>query len=483
MIRYQSVTKSSTTLFKCCYKNFINGKWLDPIEDKYCKIFSAINKDNFYFIARSTKLDIAKAVDSASIASKKWAVTPIKDRSCLLLEIAKKIEANRDLLALAEACGSGKAVKDTLTRDLPLCIDHLHFCAKTFQIQHTGSITVNSNIVSYHIHKPLGIIGQILPADSPLLVFIWSIAPAIVAGNCVIVKPSEKNPLAILTLITIIQDIIPAGVINIVNGTGIEAGKALATNISIAKVIFSGTDEIGSRILEYCEHNNTPTIVKLSGKHSCIYFEDILNQKDDFIEHSINSFIFTLFNSKSTNHPQIMIASKIFDIFILMVISKIRHLRRGKITHKNTIISDTFSTNDIRMVTDSLRENLIKFRKAQTNKNKDDHSNLTSFDITLPQHNKISHNKKSPKNMITLSIFQNEEEAYFRAYSNKYVLGSEIWTRDFALMFRLGNAIKAGNIWDHLYPTKNPKSYGDIYNNANQPSDFIKKIDIENINN
>lgn len=281
MIYANPNTAGAVVNFKETYGNFIGGEWVAPVKGEYFGNVSPVNGEVFCQIPRSTAEDIELALDAAHAAKDAWGKTSVTARSNVLLKIADCIEANLEMLAVADSWDNGKAVRETLNADVPLCVDHFRYFAGCIRAQEGGISEIDDNTIAYHFHEPLGVVGQIIPWNFPLLMAAWKLAPALAAGNCVVLKPAEQTPASILLLMEVIADVLPAGVINVVNGYGAEAGQALATSTRIAKLAFTGSTPVGAHILKCAAENIIPSTVELGGKSPNVFFEDVLDQEDE----------------------------------------------------------------------------------------------------------------------------------------------------------------------------------------------------------
>jgi aldehyde dehydrogenase len=279
MIYAKPNTQGAVVDFKQRYDNFIGGEWVPPVNGNYFDNVSPVNGKPFCAVARSDEADINLALDAAHAARDAWGRTSVTARSNILLKIADRIEQNLEMLAVAETWDNGKAVRETLNADIPLCVDHFRYFAGCIRAQEGSIGEIDEHTVAYHFHEPLGVVGQIIPWNFPILMAAWKLAPALAAGNCVVLKPAEQTPASILVLMELIADLLPAGVLNIVNGFGLEAGKALATSTRIAKIAFTGSTPVGAQIMKYAADNIIPSTVELGGKSPNVYFADVLDQE------------------------------------------------------------------------------------------------------------------------------------------------------------------------------------------------------------
>jgi aldehyde dehydrogenase len=282
MIYVAPGTDGALINFKSHYQNFIGGQWVEPFDGKYFNNISPVNGQVFCQIPRSNEKDIELALDAAHKVKDAWGSASVTERSNILLKIADRIEQNIEYLAVAETWDNGKAVRETLAADIPLAVDHFRYFAGCLRSQEGSIGDLDENTVSYHFHEPLGVVGQIIPWNFPILMAAWKLAPALAAGNCVVLKPAEQTPASILVLAELIGDLLPAGALNIVNGFGKEAGQALASSTRIAKIAFTGSTPVGSHILKCAAENIIPSTVELGGKSPNIFFKDVMDQEDEY---------------------------------------------------------------------------------------------------------------------------------------------------------------------------------------------------------
>lgn len=282
--------------FKSRYFNFIGGKWVAPLRGEYFENICPIYGKPFTEIARSTSEDIDLALDAAHVAKDSWAKTSTTDRANILLKIADRMEANLNLLAVAETIDNGKPIRETRAADIPLAIDHFRYFASCIRAQEGSIGQIDNETIAYHFHEPLGVVGQIIPWNFPILMAAWKLAPALAAGNCVVLKPAEQTPASILVWTELIQDLLPPGVLNIVNGYGLEAGKPLASSNRISKIAFTGETSTGRLIMQYASQNLIPVTLELGGKSPNVFFKDVLAKNDDYLDKAIEGFIMFALN-------------------------------------------------------------------------------------------------------------------------------------------------------------------------------------------
>lgn len=283
-------TKDSKVSFKEKYENFIGGKWVAPVDGEYFEDISPVDGKVFAKVAKSNKKDVELALDAADKAKQTWNKSTPSERSNLLLKIANRLEENLELLAVAETWENGKPIRETLAADIPLAIDHFRYFAGCIRAQEGGISQIDEDTVAYHYHEPIGVVGQIIPWNFPILMAAWKIAPALAAGNCIVLKPAEQTPVSILVLIELIEDLLPAGILNVVNGYGPDVGEPLATNPRIGKVAFTGSTEVGQKIMEYATENIIPVTLELGGKSPNVFFADVMDKDDEFLDKALEGF-------------------------------------------------------------------------------------------------------------------------------------------------------------------------------------------------
>ena len=276
--------------FHTVYGNFIGGAWLPPLNGRYFDNLSPVDGQLLCRIPRSDSADVEAALDAAHAAKDKWAAVTPAERANILNRVAQRIEDNLELLALAETLDNGKPIRETKNADIPLAADHFRYFAGCIRAQEGALSQIDGDTVAYHYHEPLGVVGQIIPWNFPILMAAWKLAPALAAGNCVVLKPAEQTPASILVLAELIADLLPAGVLNIVNGFGLEAGKPLASSPRIAKIAFTGETGTGRLIMQYASQNLIPVSLELGGKSPNLFFEDVAARDDAFLDKAIEGF-------------------------------------------------------------------------------------------------------------------------------------------------------------------------------------------------
>ncbi len=463
MIYSNPGTEGSVVSFKERYGNYINGEWTAPVKGEYFTNVTPVTGEAFCEIPRSTEEDINLALDAAHAAKDAWGKTSVTDRSNILLKIADRIEENLELLAIAETWDNGKAVRETLAADVPLCVDHFRYYAGCMRAQEGTMGELDENTVSYQFHEPLGVVGQIIPWNFPLLMAVWKIAPALVTGNCIVMKPAEQTPVSILKLMEVIGDLLPPGVLNIVNGFGKEAGEALASSTRIAKIAFTGSTPVGSHIMKRAAENIIPSTVELGGKSPNIFFEDIMQQEDDYISKCAEGLVLAFFNQGEvcTCPSRALIQESIYDEFMAIVIERAKNIKRGNPLDTDVQVGAQASQQQFEKILEYIEigknegaELLLGGNIAQVGEDFD------SGYYIEPTLLKGSNNMRIFQEeifgpVVAVTTFKDEAEALAIANDSEFGLGAGLWTRDMNRAYRMGRGIQAGRVWTncyHLYP-------------------------------
>ncbi|WPE16126.1 aldehyde dehydrogenase family protein [Candidatus Thioglobus autotrophicus] len=463
MIYAQPGSEGSVITFKARYENYINGEWTPPVKGSYFTNGTPVTGEGFCEIPRSTSEDINLALDAAHAAKATWGKTSVTERSNLLLKIADRIEQNLEMLAVAETWDNGKAVRETLAADVPLCVDHFRYYAGCIRAQEGTMGELDENTVSYQFHEPLGVVGQIIPWNFPLLMAAWKLAPALVTGNCVVLKPAEQTPVSILILMEIIGDLLPPGVLNVVNGYGKEAGQALATSTRIDKIAFTGSTPVGSHILRCAAENIIPSTVELGGKSPNIFFEDIMQQEDDYISKCAEGAVLAFFNQGEvcTCPSRALIQESIYDEFIAIIIERSKKIIRGNPLDTDTQVGAQASQEQFDKIMDYMdigakegAELILGGGVAQVGS---EFGNGYYVEPTLLKgDNKMRiFQEEIFGPIVSVTTFKDEAEALAIANDSEFGLGAGVWTRDINLAYRMGRGIQAGRVWTncyHLYP-------------------------------
>ncbi|RZI62264.1 MAG: aldehyde dehydrogenase [Rubrivivax sp.] len=445
--------------FKKRYDNFIGGQWTAPRDGQYFDVITPITGQVFTQAARSTAADIDLALDAAHAAAEKWGATPAAERGNVLLRIADRIEQNLELLAYAETVDNGKPMRETLNADLPLAVDHFRYFAGCLRAQEGALSEIDANTIAYHFHEPLGVVGQIIPWNFPILMAAWKLAPALGAGNAVVLKPAESTPVSILVLAELIADLLPPGVLNIVNGYGKEAGMPLAQSKRIAKIAFTGSTVTGRVIAQAAATNLIPATLELGGKSPNVFFPDIAAQDDDLFDKAIEGLVLFAFNQGEvcTCPSRALIHESIYDKFIARAIDRVKAIKQGNPLDTDTMMGAQASSMQLDKILSYLeigkREGaqcLIGGGRAQLG------GDLAGGYYIEPTLFKGTNDMRIFREeifgpVLAVTTFKTEEEALRIANDTPYGLGAGVWSRDINTAFRMGKGIKAGRVWTNCY--------------------------------
>ena len=449
---------SAKVQYKSHYDNFIGGKWVAPVKGQYFDVITPITGRPYTKAARSTAEDITLALDAAHAAADKWGRTSPAERANLLLKIADRIDQNIELLAYAETVDNGKAIRETLNADVPLSADHFRYFAGCLRAQEGGISEIDENTVAYHFHEPLGVVGQIIPWNFPLLMAAWKLAPAIGAGNCVVLKPAESTPISILVLAELIADLLPPGVLNIVNGYGREAGVPLATSDRIAKIAFTGSTSTGRLIGQAAANNLIPATLELGGKSPNVFFEDVCAADDEFLDKAIEGLVLFAFNQGEvcTCPSRALIQESIYDRFMDRAVARIRAIKQGNPLDTETMMGAQASEEQMTKIQSYLdlgkqeAQCLVGGEVARLS------GELAEGYYIQPTafkgHNKMRiFQEEIFGPVLAVTTFKDEAEALEIANDTLYGLGSGVWSRDGSRAYRMGRGIKAGRVWTNCY--------------------------------
>ncbi|MBA1248637.1 acetaldehyde dehydrogenase ExaC [Pseudomonas luteola] len=445
------------------YGNYIGGEFVPPVKGQYFTNTSPVNGSVIGEFPRSSAEDIEKALDAAHAAADAWGKTSVQARSLILLKIADRIEQNLEKLAIAETWDNGKAVRETLNADVPLAADHFRYFAGCIRAQEGTAAEIDQHTAAYHFHEPLGVVGQIIPWNFPLLMAAWKLAPALAAGNCVVLKPAEQTPLSITLFVEMIGDLLPPGVINIVQGYGKEAGEALATSTRIAKIAFTGSTPVGSHILKCAAANIIPSTVELGGKSPNIYFDDIMGAEQSFIEKAAEGLVLGFFNQGEvcTCPSRALVQESIYEPFMAEVMKKVAQIKRGDPLDTDTMVGAQASQQQFEKIVSYLEiargEGAEFLTGGAVETLQGDLANGYYIQPTLLKgHNKMRvFQEEIFGPVIGVTTFKDEAEALAIANDTEFGLGAGVWTRDINRAYRMGRGIKAGRVWTncyHLYP-------------------------------
>jgi aldehyde dehydrogenase len=452
-----------TVSIKRQYDNFIGGEWVPPVRGQYFDNISPVNGKVVCQIARSTAEDIELALDAAHKAKDAWGKTSYTERSVILNKIADRIEQKLATLALAETLDNGKPIRETTHADLPLAVDHFRYFAGVIRAQEGSISQIDSTTVAYHFHEPLGVVGQIIPWNFPLLMAIWKLAPALAAGNCIVLKPAEQTPLSILVLLEIIGDLLPPGTLNVVNGFGIEAGKPLAQNKRIAKIAFTGETTTGRLIMQYASENLIPVTLELGGKSPNIFFADVMNEDDAFFDKALEGFtMFALNQGEVCTCPsRALIHESIYDRFMERALKRVAAIVQGNPFDASTMIGAQASNDQLEKVLSYIdigRQEGAKVLAGGSRKiHPGDLAEGYYVEPTVLQGNNKMRvfQEEIFGPVVSVTTFKDDADALAIANDTLYGLGSGIWTRDGTRAYNFGRSIQAGRVWTncyHLYP-------------------------------
>jgi aldehyde dehydrogenase len=452
-------TISKQVLIRPSYGNFIGGKFVAPVEGRYFDNPSPITGAKLCQIARSSAADIELALDAAHKAKDAWGKTPVAERSLLLNKIADKMAANLDLLALVETLDNGKPIRETTYADLPLCVDHWRYYAGVVRAQEGTISEIDQDTVAYHFHEPLGVVGQIIPWNFPLLMAVWKLAPALAAGNCVVLKPAEQTPLSILVLAELIADILPPGVINVVNGFGLEAGKPLAQSKRVAKVAFTGETTTGRLIMQYASENIIPVTLELGGKSPNIFFADVMAADDEFFDKALEGFaMFALNQGEVCTCPsRALVQESIYDKFMDRAVARTKKIKMGHPLDMTTMIGAQASTDQLEKILSYFDIGRQEGAKVLTGgKRAEQEGELAGGYYVEPTilagNNKMRvFQEEIFGPVVSVTKFKDEADALAIANDTLYGLGAGVWSRDGNTAYRMGRAIQAGRVWTNCY--------------------------------
>lgn len=456
-------TAGAKVNYKEKYDNYIGGKWTPPVGGQYFDNPTPITGKVFTKVARSTQEDIELALDAAHAAKDAWGKTSVTERANILLKIADRIEDNLEMLAVAESWENGKAVRETLNADLPLAIDHFRYFASAIRAQEGGISQVDDNTVAYHFHEPIGVVGQIIPWNFPLLMAVWKLAPALAAGNCVVLKPAEQTPASILVLVELIEDLLPAGVINVVNGFGLEAGKPLASNPRIGKIAFTGETTTGRLIMQYASQNTIPVTLELGGKSPNIFFSDVMDEDDAFFDKAIEGFVMFALNQGEvcTCPSRALVHESIYDKFMERVLERVAAIKTGNPLDPTVMMGAQASTEQLEKILSYLdigkQEGAECLIGGEQNQLEGDLAEGYYVKPTVFKgHNKMRiFQEEIFGPVVSVTTFKTDEEALEIANDTLYGLGAAVWTRNINKAYRFGRGIQAGRVWTncyHVYP-------------------------------
>jgi len=441
------------------YENFIGGKWVAPVDGDYFDNISPITGKPVCQIARSQAADIELALDAAHKAKDAWGNTAPAKRAEILNKIADRMEENLKVLATVETIDNGKPIRETTYADLPLAVDHFRYFAGCIRAQEGSLSEIDHDTVAYHYHEPLGVVGQIIPWNFPILMAVWKLAPALAAGNCIVMKPAEQTPMSIMVLMEMLADIIPPGVLNVVNGFGVEAGKPLASNKRIAKIAFTGETTTGRLIMQYASENIIPCTLELGGKSPNIFFADVMDADDEYFDKCLEGFtMFALNQGEVCTCPsRALVQRSIYEKFMDRALQRVVKVKQGHPMDATTMIGAQASNDQLEKILSYIEIGKGEGARVLTGGKR---ANLggelaTGYYVeptVLEGHNKMRvFQEEIFGPVLAVTTFENDEEALAIANDTLYGLGSGVWTRNGTRAYRMGRAIKAGRVWTNCY--------------------------------
>ncbi|PYB75521.1 aldehyde dehydrogenase [Rhizobium wuzhouense] len=445
--------------FKLKYGNFIGGEWREPVNGRYFENTTPVTGGKLCDVARSDEHDVNLALDAAHAAKDKWGRTSTTERSNILMKVAQRMEDNLELLARAETWDNGKPLRETMAADIPLAIDHFRYFAACIRAQEGTIGEVDHDTIAYHFHEPLGVVGQIIPWNFPILMAAWKVAPALAAGNCVVLKPAEQTPASILVLAELIADLLPPGVFNIVNGFGLEAGKPLATSPRIAKIAFTGETSTGRLIMQYASQNLIPVTLELGGKSPNIFFEDVMREDDDYLDKALEGFaMFALNQGEVCTCPsRALVHEKIYDRFMEKAIKRVAAIKQGNPLDMSTMIGAQASSEQLEKILSYMdigrQEGAEVLIGGERNNLAGDLAGGYYVKPTVFKgHNKMRvFQEEIFGPVVSVTTFKDEAEALEIANDTLYGLGAGVWSREANTCYNFGRNIQAGRVWTNCY--------------------------------
>ena len=453
------MTTREAAPFKARYDNFIGGRWVAPVNGRYFDNTSPVNGKLLCQVARSDAADIELALDAAHAAKDKWGISSPAERALILNRIADRMEENLTLLATAETWDNGKPIRETMAADLPLAIDHFRYFAGAIRAQEGSVAVIDNDTIAYHFHEPLGVVGQIIPWNFPLLMATWKLAPALAAGNCIVLKPAEQTPASIMVLLELIADLLPPGVLNVVNGFGLEAGKPLASSPRIAKIAFTGETTTGRLIMQYASQNLIPVTLELGGKSPNIFFKDVVREDDDYFDKAIEGFVMFALNQGEvcTCPSRALIDESIYDRFMERALKRVAAIKQGDPLDPSTMIGAQASSEQLEKILSYMdigrQEGAeILAGGARANLGGDLAGGYYVQPTVFKGHNKMRvFQEEIFGPVVSVTTFKTEEEALAIANDTLYGLGAGVWSREANICYRFGRGIQAGRVWTNCY--------------------------------
>lgn len=459
MAYQQPNTEGALVHFKERYDNFIGGEWVAPVNGRYFENRSPVTGKPFCEVARSSAEDVELALDAAHNAKASWGKMPAAQRANLLNKVADRIEENLEMLAVAETWDNGKPIRETLNADIPLAVDHFRYFAGVIRAQEGTLSQIDENTVAYHFQEPLGVVGQIIPWNFPILMAVWKLAPALAAGNCVVLKPAEQTPASIFVLLELLSDLLPPGVVNVVSGFGLEAGKPLASSPRIAKIAFTGETTTGRLIMEYASANLIPVTLELGGKSPNIFFRDVMEKEDDFLDKAIEGFVLFALNQGEvcTCPSRALIDETIYDAFIEKALQRVAAIKQGNPLDPETMMGAQASEEQLEKILSYLaigkEEGAEVLAGGNQRQLSGDYSGGYYVEPTVFKgtNNMRIFQEEIFGPVVSVATFKDADEALRIANDSLYGLGAGVWTRNINTAYRFGRQIEAGRVWVNCY--------------------------------
>ncbi len=452
-------TTGASVQFRSRYENFIGGEWTAPAKGQYFEAITPVTGRAFCEVARSTAVDIEVALNAAHGARVAWGKTSVTERAAVLNRIADRIEQHLETLAIAETWDNGKAVRETLAADLPLTVDHFRYFAGCIRAQESGLGELDANTVAYHFREPLGVVAQIIPWNFPLLMAAWKLAPALAAGNCVVLKPAEQTPASIMMLMELIGDLLPPGVLNVVNGFGLEAGKPLAQNSRVAKVAFTGETTTGRLIMQYASQNLVPVTLELGGKSPNVFFKDVWARDDAFRSKALEGFtLFALNQGEVCTCPsRALVEDDIYDEFMEAAVARTEAIKLGNPLDTETMMGAQASNDQLEKILSYISIGEAEGAKVLTGGGRAELSGSLAGGYYVRPTIFEGHNKMRVFQeeifgpVVSCTRFAGLEQAIALSNDTLYGLGAGVWSRDVNTAYRAARAIEAGRVWTNCY--------------------------------
>ena len=455
----QPGTEGSVVSYKSRYDNWIGGEWVAPVQGNYFENPSPVTGQTFCEVAAGTAEDIELALDAAHAAAPAWGKTSVAERANILNKIADRIEQNLEMLAVGETWENGKPVRETLAADLPLAVDHYRYFAGAIRAQEGHLSQIDENTVAYHFHEPLGVVGQIIPWNFPILMATWKLAPALAAGNCVVLKPAEQTPASILLLMELIADLLPPGVLNVVNGFGVEAGKPLASSKRIRKIAFTGETTTGRLISQYASQNLIPVTLELGGKSPNLFFEDVASKDDAFYDKALEGFaMFALNQGEVCTCPsRALIQNSILDQFLPAATDRVKAIKQGNPLDTETMVGAQASNDQLEKILSYFEIGTAEGARIICGGERVDlGGDLSGGYYVAPTIFQGTNTMRIFQEeifgpVVSVTGFEDYDEAIEIANDTLYGLGAGVWSRDTNTAYRAGRDIQAGRVWTNCY--------------------------------